>query len=115
MLAKGRVSVGWQMLFAIFEIPDLIAAYRIKKLRRLLLYVWVPYMIISAVGSETIDLDYYERDCETDWLLWYLYDTCASVELNIFNSLLHVISVVIAVSLIRKWSIEWNKQFDVVV
>ena len=49
------------MLFAIFEFVDLIAAYRIKKLRRFLLYIWVPVMIISSVGTEIIDPDYYER------------------------------------------------------
>lgn len=115
MPAKGRVSVGWQMLFAVFAIFDLIASYRIKRLRRLLLYVWVPPIIISLVGSEIIDPDYYDRECETDWLLWYFYDTCASVELNILDNLLHGIFVVIAVILIRKWSIEWNRQFDTVV
>ena len=115
MPAKGRVSVGWQMLFAIFEIPDLIASYRIKRLRRLLLYVWVPAIIISIVGAEIIDPDYYERDCETDWLLWYFYDTCASEELNIFDNLLSVAFIIIAVILIRKWSIEWNRQFSSMV
>ena len=115
MPAKGRVSVRWQTLFAIFEIPDLIAAYRIKKLRRFLLYVWVPFLVISYYVPDFIDPDYYDRDCEIDWLLWYFYDTCASESLNIFNSLLFVGFIIIAVILIRKWSIEWNKQFDVTV
>ena len=100
------------MLFAIFEILDLIASYRIKKLRRFLLYVWVPVIIISVIGSGIIDPDYYEQDCETDWLIWYFYDTCASEEMNIFDNLLRVIFVVIAVILIRKWSIEWNENIS---
>ncbi len=54
MPAEKKVSVGWQIVFTFIPIANLWAFYRIRKLRRYLLYVIVPQIIISvAIGAYT--------------------------------------------------------------
>jgi hypothetical protein len=47
--AKGKVSIGWQIVFAIISPVNLWAFYRIKKLRLYTLYVIVPSIIVSSI------------------------------------------------------------------
>lgn len=49
MLAKGKVSIGWQVIFAIISPVNLWAFYRIKKLRLFVLYVIAPSIIVSSI------------------------------------------------------------------
>jgi quinol-cytochrome oxidoreductase complex cytochrome b subunit len=50
MPAKRPVSILWQIIFVVFiPILDLWAFYRIKKLRKYLLYVYLPQIIIGGV------------------------------------------------------------------
>ena len=51
MPAKEKVSVMWQILFAIISPINLWAFYRIKKLRRYVLYVAVPSVIVGLILS----------------------------------------------------------------
>ena len=50
MPAKGKVSILWQILFVVFvSILDLWAFYRIQKLRKYLLLVYVPQIAVAIV------------------------------------------------------------------
>jgi hypothetical protein len=49
MPADHKVSVGWQIVATFIIIANFWAFYRIRKLRRYLLYVCVPEIIISIV------------------------------------------------------------------
>ena len=49
MSAKGKVSIAWQIVFAIVSPANLWAFYRIKKLRLYALYVTIPSVIISSI------------------------------------------------------------------
>ncbi len=50
MPAKGKVSIGWQVVFAIISPVNLWAFYRIKKLRLYALYVMVPSTVIGSIA-----------------------------------------------------------------
>ena len=49
MPAKGKVSIRWQIVFAIISPVNLWAFYRIRKLRLYTLYVIVPSIIVSSI------------------------------------------------------------------
>lgn len=51
MPATGKVSVGWQIVFALIPFLDLWAFYRIRKLRKYLLFTAVPTFISAFVQS----------------------------------------------------------------
>ncbi|HEX7033592.1 MAG TPA: hypothetical protein VF172_11390 [Nitrososphaera sp.] len=49
MPANHKVSVGWQIVFTFIGILNLWAFYRIRKLRKYLLYVVAPSVVVSVV------------------------------------------------------------------
>lgn len=54
MPADKKVSVGWQIVFTFLPVVDLWAFYRIRRLRKYVLYIIVPQIIISsAIGAYT--------------------------------------------------------------
>jgi NO-binding membrane sensor protein with MHYT domain len=112
MPAKGPVSVLWQIIFVVF-IPflDLWAFYRIKKLKKYLLYVYVPQIIIGGIIaglflSMAFDVNSLEKveniseDLENNELA-----------LIILNILMGLGFTVFSIYLIATWSEKWNKHF----
>ena len=88
MPATGRVSVNYQMLFAILPFLCIFAAYRIKKLRRYLAIV-----IIVAIGFGILD---------------------GIVEFSdLVLKIIGITLIIFEVYLIRQWSIHWNYKIDV--
>lgn len=63
MPANHKVSVAWQIVFTFVPIANFWAFYRIKWLRRYLLYVIVPSIIVS------IGLKFY-LDSQTNFTSW---------------------------------------------
>lgn len=54
MPANKKVSVGWQIVFTFLPVVNFWAFYRIRKLRKYVLYVIVPQIIVSiAIGAYT--------------------------------------------------------------
>lgn len=51
MPTDKKVSVGWQIVFTFLPIVNFWAYYRIKRLRRYLLYIIVPQLIITTFYS----------------------------------------------------------------
>jgi len=106
IIATKPVSINWQIFF-VFTI-DPIAFYRIKKATRYLLITLLPAAIIST----TISSIFTDFDCEPHLWLLIIYDTCIPLEPQIVIGIVYGAFLVFSIYLIRKWSMEWNKQFD---
>lgn len=108
--ATKPVSIFWQTVF-IFVL-DWFAMYRIKKFRSYLYFIVLPYVVISNIISIVIFPTAF--DCIPDWILFFtIYDTCQLFEVNILTHGIYGGFLVFAIYLIRKWSVEWNNNFQV--
>ncbi|MGH1568135.1 MAG: hypothetical protein ACRBBZ_02895 [Nitrosopumilus sp.] len=127
MPAKGKVSIGWQVVFAIISPVNLWAFYRIKKLRLYALYVMVPSTVIGSIA--VVGVFYEMNDPEMGFdddgnrypeptLPPHMtpiepqvgkFNTGAYMILNIVAS---IGLTVFSVYLIVKWSRRWNEQFS---
>ena len=126
MPAKGRVSIGWHIVFAIISPVNLWAFYRIKKLRLFLLYVIIPAVIVSSimVAGMLYELENPEKGFDEDGNRYpeptippYMtpiepevgkYNTGAYIIINIITS---IGLTAFSVYLIVKWSRHWNEKF----
>ena len=96
MPANHKVSVGWQIVFTFIAILNLWAFYRIRKLRKYLLYVFVPSVIIAGYLS-------YNGS-------WFMV---TDIRILLAPSTLISMGIqVLAVYLVIIWSRQHNKQFD---
>ncbi len=112
MPAKGPVSVLWQIIFVVFiPILDLWAFYRIKKLKKYLLYVYVPQIVIGGIIVGIIlsmafeensleKLENFSEDLENN-----------DLTLIISNILMGLGFTIFSIYLIVTWSERWNKKF----
>ena len=117
MPAKGPVSLTWQTIFCFIPIMDIVASYRVKRLRWYLL-IFIVFGIISvSVQSALNPFDeasiYNERvfseETGFDWGYAILGN---NPETSILATIIHTgIGYAIAVYLIRRWSKKWNLQF----
>lgn len=113
MPAKGPVSILWQILFVVFvPILDLWAFYRIKKLRRYLLYVYLPQLIIGGIIAGFILGAVFEEN-NLDRLESFSKDLQGNdLILAVSNIALGLGFTVFSIYLIVTWSEKWNKQFS---
>ena len=126
MPAQGRVSIGWQIVFAIISPVNLWAFYRIKKLRLFVLYVIVPSMIISAivVAGVLYEMGNPEKGFDDDGNRYPEptlppHMTPIEPQVGKFNTgpymILNIITsiglTILSVYLVVKWSRQWNEQF----
>lgn len=101
-----RVNLTTQTIFCLIPILDLYAAYRIKRLRRYLLFMIILVMIPVTVVDYALFPLREDADFVRDMMFDYddpnhtLYSICTWIA-----------SVLLAIFLIRRWSIQWNKQF----
>ena len=111
MPAKEKVSLSVQTIFCLIPILDMYAAYRIKKLRRylviMILVIAVPVSIASAVFLPTNDEDIVEGFTNV-MIFYYGVDD----RQFIFSVGVQIGTVLFAIFLIRRWSKQWNMQFD---
>ena len=109
MPSKGPVSLTWQTIFCIIPIMDVVAAYRIKKLRKYLLImivvVAIPVSIASSIFLPTEDegMEGFVN------MMTYYY----GVDDNqfIFSIGVQIGTILFAIFLIRRWSNQWNQNF----
>ncbi len=86
MVAKGPVSVHWQMLFTIIPLVWIYAFYRIERL-----ILGIIFAIITGIITYGIQIALpMEFGFAVSWL----------------------VSILIPIYFIRKWSIEWNQKFE---
>ena len=108
LISTKPVSLFWQTVF-VFTI-DVFAFYRIQKLRRWLLLVVIPAILTNIPVNIFFPTDI---ECESDWWLFFIYDTCQELEIQIFTGIVTGLFLVYSIYLVRKWSMQWNKQFEV--
>jgi len=111
--ANHKVSVAWQIVFTFISILNLWAFYRIRKLRKYVLYVTAPSLVLSI------------------FLIWYYFFSRSPNEVSFRRSEgftfgdpavfwpITILSNVIAIALqglsiylVIIWSRQHNKQFD---
>lgn len=113
MPAKGPVSILWQILFVVF-IPflDLWAFYRIKKLKKYLLYVYLPQFIVGGIIAGLILGAVLEENSVDK--LETLSEDLGNNELTLIlsNVVMGLGFTIFSIYLIATWSEKWNKQFS---
>lgn len=111
MPAKGKVRLSVQTIFCIIPILDMYATYRIKKLRKyLVIMIFVIAVPVTIASSIFIPTDDESLEEEFTNLMIYYY----GVDDNqfIYSIGVHIGSVLFAIFLIRRWSHQWNLQFN---
>jgi formate hydrogenlyase subunit 3/multisubunit Na+/H+ antiporter MnhD subunit len=110
MPAKGPVSLTWQTIFCFIPIMDIVAAYRIRKLRKYLLImivvIAIPVSIVSSIFLPTED----EGIEGLTNLMTYYYGVDDSQ--FIFSIGVQIGTILFAIFLIRRWSNQWNQSFN---
>ena len=116
MPAKGKVSLVRQTIYCFIPIMDLYAAYHIKKLRWYLVIMLLVGIPLSITLSEVFplaqpsDYDKIMLEDQIDWGYVFLGDNPDDAVASWI--IYHVIIYAIAVYLIRRWSKNWNIQFE---
>jgi hypothetical protein len=117
MPANHRVSVVWQIVFAFIPIVDLWAFYRIRKLRKYLLFVYagqIAFMIIYLLAFDDSNSDTSIADTQYDnysILAWFL----PSIEFSypeIISTTVSWLFLGFAIYLVIIWSRQHNRKFD---
>lgn len=120
-MPKTRVSIKWQILFSLISPLNIWAFYRIKKLRRYVLYVLVPSLVVSGVMLttayyEAMVFDPLEQDVSPEQKI-PSYMTPIEPQVGKFDAMPYpLISIATSVAfsslsayLVIKWSREWNE------
>jgi len=113
MPAKGPVSILWQIIFVVF-VPflDLWAFYRIKKLRKYLLYVFVPQLVIGIIVTGLILGMAFEENSLEKLENFSDFGKNDELALNILGISMGLGFIIFSIYLIATWSEKWNKQFS---
>ena len=117
MPATGKVSLLRQTIYVFIPILDLYAAYHIKKLRWYLLIMLLLGAAMGGIGTAiNPPIEEYDEnkimtiDGQINWEYLILGE---NPEIAILTTILyHVVVYAVAVYLIRRWSHQWNRQFD---
>ena len=117
MSATGKVNLLLQTIYCFIPILDLYAAYQVKKLRWYIVIILASAIVVSIIMSlVTPPIDEYDPDkllTEDGQLNWEYAMFGENRELGIANFLLtEGILIAIAVYVIRRWSKQWNLQFN---
>jgi hypothetical protein len=112
--AEHKVSVAWQIVALFIPVANFWAFYRIRKLRKYLLYAYVPSVVLSVVSiwvaSRSI---YFINDTSIgltgtspyDFVPWYQTPYIA-------GGIVGVALLVFSIYLVIKWSREHNQKYE---
>lgn len=110
MVKDEPVSLLRQTIYCLIPILDIYAAYRVKHLRWylviMILGVGVPTSIIASVlfpPDESIVAGF------ANVMMFYYGTNDGRFEFSIIS---HIVTVLVAISLIRYWSQKWNEKFS---
>ena len=113
MPADGKVSLTIQTVFCAIPILDMYAAYRIKKLRKylalIILVIAIPVTIASVIFLPVEDEGI---DGFTNMMMFYYG---VNDDQFLYSIGTQIGTILFAIFLIRRWSNQWNKQFDAAV
>ncbi len=93
------------MVLAIIPFVDLWASYRIMKLRLWLLIFLVGFGILATLNDLAIYRDEY---WDMDWDAPIFFEPAALINFILFTA----VEIIVAVILMRKWTIDWNKKIE---
>ena len=107
---KKPVNVGRQIISAFIPGVDLFAFYRIKKLRKSILYLLLPTLVITGVFYVSNGL--FEKYIEENSEKLTPSDVYFMASMLLFLMLVSVlIGIAVTNYFMHKWSEEWNRQF----
>ena len=107
LIASGKVSVFWQMIFGQIPFVQLWATYRIKKLILFLILIVIPYVIANQIaGLYSID---FISEIITEILNGNFLAPFTMIPLWWWVFDIHI--AILVFYLMAKWSIDWNAQF----
>lgn len=102
MSEKRHANVILQMVFAAIPVLDIFASYKIQKLGSGLLLFWVGGMIVQIV-------QFFVFFGEGHYVLFGEFEARLPESVVLFT----ILFVIFKVMVMRKWSEEWNRQFDI--
>ena len=124
MVAKSQVSVAWQIVFSLISPLNIWAFYRIKKLRKFVLYVLAPSIIVIVslfamlpllnminlvTVADPLETAFNKDPAPT------LPPHMTPIEPQVWKlGMLYLVSIgfsIFAAYLITKWSREWNENY----
>jgi len=108
MPAKGPVSLTRQTIYCFIPIMNWYAAYNIKKFRKYLLIAIIVELSLGSMYKGAISEDI--NDLEINWTE-IIFRTDHPSGLPIFLLIL-IVEYSVTVFLIRRWSNQWNNQFN---
>lgn len=115
MPAKGPVSILWQIVFALFiPIADIWAFYRIKKLRKAILYITFPsmaMMMMILIPMSYIMIEAGDSPEKIERISENLASDTGLSVMSIVVTLGFIGILIWTIYLIATWSEQWNKQF----
>ena len=115
MPAKGPVSILWQIVFAVFiPIVDIWAFYRIKKLRKAILYITLPSIVMMIMILIPMSYIMIEAGDNPEKIEQIPENLISDTGLNVMSIVVTIGSVGIliwTIYLITTWSEQWNMQF----
>jgi hypothetical protein len=103
MVEKKPVSPRRQMVYSVIPILDLIASYKIQKLRLWVLIFWVGGMIVQHIhGYAVYGEAFFDWEKDMDLFPEPVY---------ISNFVLYIaVSFLLQIIVMRRWSLSWNEK-----
>jgi hypothetical protein len=110
MPANRKVSVAWQIVFTFLPIVNFWAFYRIRKLRKYVLYIIVPSIILGMVyGSYVAVVAFNDPTFESRARdPWFIYTQPIGIATTIIGSALTGLTIYLVII----WSRQHNKIYD---
>ena len=113
MPADHKVSVGWQIVALFVPIANFWAFYRIRKLRKYVLYVMLPSIVLSVIATYRVFSVLPQGYLPGDDALAFgdpfaiyqdpAYLTCIAISWALFG---------FSIYLVVKWSRDHNRRYD---
>ncbi len=102
MVYKKPVDTTLQMIFAVIPVLDIVASYRVQKLRLGLLFFWAGGAIVQFI-------QFFVFFGEEHYLFFGEFEARLPESVILFTILFVFLKAVV----MGIWSDKWNKQFDV--
>jgi len=110
-IAKGKISVAWQIVFSFIPGVLIWSFFRIKKLRLFLVMMAIPAVVtVSILPLIVIGPEFFER-CDLSLFSVALDDSCDFGEIFIPNIIVNIIYHGFKTYFIIKWTRKWNENF----
>ena len=110
-IAKGKISVVWQIIFSFIPGVLIWSFFRIKKLRLFLLMMAGPAVIIIYILPIMLGIPEYYETC-TSIISIIPDNSCMNESLIISSVIVNIIYHGFKTYFIIKWTRKWNKKFE---